>query len=244
MYRYHLVASFNKEQHACEYQIIPETSTIKVLLPMQTSNENFRYGLQTMISELQRVNIYPSESGFDAIIIGLMVYIADMKISRRKQSQDSWTREITLSIPVYDSKWMNHRNTIERMLKFLTGDIWTLEFSKREERFAISDKEEERTDKYRVASLFSGGMDSLIAAINYMEQGQATLLVSHAGEPRVRKWQTDLLQLLDENYSNVPHDNAYLWTSLSDIELPEADEDKTQRSSSFLFISIAICFLI
>lgn len=240
MNRYHLVASFNKEQHAFEYQIIPEISTIKVLLPMQTSNGNFRYGLQTMISELQRVNIYPSESGFDAIIIGLMVYIADMKISRRKQSQDSWTREITLSIPVYDSKWMNHRNTIERMLKFLTGDIWTLEFSKREERFAISDKEEERTDKYRVASLFSGGMDSLIAAINYMEQGQATLLVSHAGEPRVRKWQTDLLQLLDENYSNVPHDNAYLWTSLSDIELPEADEDKNQRSRSFLFISIAI----
>ena len=33
---------------------------------------------------IQRVNIYPSESGFDAIIIGLMVYIADMKISRRK----------------------------------------------------------------------------------------------------------------------------------------------------------------
>ena len=56
MNRYHLVASFNKEQHAFEYQIIPEISTIKVLLPMQTSNGNFRYGLQTMISELQRVN--------------------------------------------------------------------------------------------------------------------------------------------------------------------------------------------
>ena len=38
MNRYHLVASFNKEQHAFEYQIIPEISTIKVLLPMQTSN--------------------------------------------------------------------------------------------------------------------------------------------------------------------------------------------------------------
>lgn len=39
MYRYHLVASFIKEQHAFEYQIIPEISTIKVLLPMQTSND-------------------------------------------------------------------------------------------------------------------------------------------------------------------------------------------------------------
>ena len=136
-----------------------------MLLPMQTSNGNFRYGLQTMISELQRVNIYPSESGFDAIIIGLMVYIADMKISRRKQSQDSWTREITLSIPVYDSKWMNHRNTIERMLKFLTGDIWTLEFSKREERFAIRIKKSVQIN-IELRHYF-GGMDSLIAPINY-----------------------------------------------------------------------------
>ena len=86
----------------------------------------------------------------------------------------------------------------------------------------------------KIASLFSGGMDSLIAAINYMEQGQPTLLVSHAGEPRVRSWQTDLLRLLDADYPDILHENVYLWTSLGDIELPEADEDKNQRSRSFL----------
>lgn len=240
MYRYHLVASFTKEQHTIEHQIIPDISTIKVVLPMRTVNGKFRYGVQTLIADLQRINIFPSESGFDALVIGLMVYIADMKISRRKQSQDSWTREITLTIPVYNIMWIAHRETLERMLKFLTGDIWTLDFCKREENFALIEKEEQRTDKYSVASLFSGGMDSLIAAINYMEKGQATLLVSHAGEPRVRKWQTDLLKILDEDYSSIPHDNAFLWTSLSDIELPEADEDKNQRSRSFLFIAIAM----
>lgn len=240
MYRYHLVASFSKDLHTLEVENVPDLNILKVQIPMETSTGDFRYGIQTIINELQKVDIYPSESGFDAMIVGLMVYIADMKISRRKQSQDSWTREITLSIPVYNEQWQDYKMVLERMLKFLTGNIWRLEFSKREMEFAEKDKEVCCNDKYRVASLFSGGMDSLIAAINYMEQGQPTLLVSHAGEPRVRRWQTDLLQILNESYPEIPHENAYLWTSLSDIELPEADEDKNQRSRSFLFIAIAL----
>ena len=240
MYRYHLTASFRKDLHILEFEELSELSTIKVHLPMVTSAGYFRYGLQTYINELRKLDIYPSEMGFDTMIIGLMVYIADMKISRRKQSQDSWTREIMLSIPVFNDRWIEYKETLERMLKFLTGDIWILKFYKRKIKFAEEDKEKQRTDKYKIASLFSGGMDSLIAAINYMEQGQPTLFVSHAGEPRVRKWQTDLLQYLDADYPNVLHKNAYLWTRLSDIKLPEADEDKNQRSRSFLFITIAI----
>lgn len=240
MYRYHLAAAFSKDMNTLEFEKLPEISVMKVQIPMKTSTGNFRYGLQTLANELRKIDIYPSELGFDAIVIGLMVYIADMKISRKKQSQDSWTREISLFIPVYNEQWKKYKKILERMLKFLTGDIWKLEFSKRDVEFSEKDKEECRSDKYKIASLFSGGMDSLIATINYMEQGQPTLLVSHAGEPRVRRWQTDLLQILDEDYMKIPHENAYLWTSLGDIELPETDEDKNQRSRSFLFIMIAI----
>ena len=49
-----------------------------------------------------------------------------------------------------------------------------------------------------------------------------------------------LLAALDSEYSNVSHENAYLWTNLADIELPEAEKDMNQRSRSFLFITIAI----
>lgn len=240
MYRYHLFASFDKDLRTLEFEELLGSSVMKVQLPMVTSAGSFRYGLQTLVNELRKLDIYPSETGFDAVIIGLMVYIADMKISRIKQSQDSWTREITLSIPVYNDLWQMHEKVLEQMLKFLTGDIWTLRFDKRKTEFAEKAKEDQRSGKYKIASLFSGGMDSLIAAINYMEQGQPTLLVSHAGESRVRSWQTDLLKILDTNYPDIPHENAYLWTSLGDIELPEADEDKNQRSRSFLFIAIAI----
>lgn len=240
MYRYHLIASFDKDLQALKAETIQEYSTINVEIPILTSSGSFRYGLQRTIDDLRKQNIYPSEAGFDAIILGLLVYMADMKISRTSQAQDSWSREILLSVPVFDDHWSAYQRTFERMLKFLTGDLWSIEFTKRELTLAHEDKFEHRTDKYRIASLFSGGMDSLIAAINYMEQEQPTLLVSHAGESRVRHWQTDLISVLDEKYSDVPHENAYYWTNLDGVEFPEAGADLNQRSRSFLFITIAL----
>ena len=240
MYRYHLIASFDKNLHALASETNPDISTISVEIPILASNGSFRYGLQRTVDELRKQDIYPSETGFDAVIIGLLVYMADMKISRRSQAQDSWSREIILTIPVFDDKWSGHKETFERMLRFLTGDLWTIEFLKRELPLALKDKFNSRTNKYKVASLFSGGMDSLIASINYMEQKQPTLLVSHAGESRVRHWQTDLLSVLDEYYGDVPHGNAYYWTNFDGIEFPEADSDMNQRSRSFLFIAIAL----
>ena len=240
MYRYHLIASFDKDLQARKAETIQEYSTVNVQIPILTASGSFRYGLQRTIDDLRKQNIYPSEAGFDVIILGLLVYMADIKISRTSQAQDSWTREIILSVPVFDDHWSAYKRTFERMLKFLTGDLWSIEFTKRELTLAHEEKFEHRTDKYRIASLFSGGMDSLIAAINYMEQGQPTLLVSHAGESRVRHWQTDLISVLDEKYSDVPHENAYYWTNLDGVEFPEAGADLNQRSRSFLFIAIAL----
>lgn len=240
MYRYHLIASFNKDLHAITSELIQECSTFNIFIPFLTTGESFKYGLQKTIDELRKQNIYPTESGFDAIVFGILVYMADMKISRRSQAQDSWSREISLTIPVVDEKWFNYKNHFERMLKFLTGDLWTIDFVHREKRLAQEEKMGQRTDVYKSASLFSGGMDSLIASINCMEQEQPTLLVSHAGEARVRHWQTDLMSVLDEKYGDIPHGNAYYWTNLDGVEFPEAGSDLNQRSRSFLFIAIAL----
>lgn len=240
MYRYHLSASFDNNLHTIEYETISQNSTINVKIPFLNGNHSLNFGLQHTIDELKKHNIYPSEEGFDSIVFGTLVYMADVKISRQKQAQDSWSREIILTVPVYDQKWFKHKELFERMLRFLTGDLWTIEFVDRDIKLATEDKNEKRTDCYRIASLFSGGMDSLIAAINYMEQGQPTLLISHAGEPRVRNSQKNLLSFLDKQYGDIPHENAYYWTSLDNITFPEAEADKNQRSRSFLFISIAL----
>lgn len=240
MYRYHIALSFDENLHAVTSSEDRRTSTIYTKIPIRTSDGRFRYGLQCTINSLKRKNIFPSETGYDAILFGLLVYISDMRISRMKQAQDSWSREITITTPVYNIEWEKHKETFERMLKFLTGDLWTIEFTRREVKLAEEDRFCKRTDTYSVASLFSGGMDSLIASIDYMEQGQPTLLVSHAGESRVRHWQTNLLSVLDEKYVNIPHDNVYYWTNLDGVELIDGEKDKNQRSRSFLFIAIAL----
>ena len=240
MYRYHLRASFDNELKTISSEENKDISTITTDIPMRTSVGKLRYGLQSTVDDLIKQNIYPTETGFDVIFIGLMVYMADMRISRNKQAQDSWSREIQLTVPVFDARWGEYKNRFERMLKFLTGDLWVINFSERTVKLPEVDSNIERTDTYKTASLFSGGMDSLIAAINYMENKQATLLVSHAGESRVRHWQTDLLSVIDEIYGDVPHGNAYYWTNLEGVELPDAEKDMNQRSRSFLFISIAL----
>lgn len=240
MYRYHLTASFEKNLHVLESEIDHNTSTVNVQIPFLSATDSLLFGLQRTVDEFKKLGIYPSESGFDAIVMGILVYMADMKISRRDQAQDSWSREIMLTIPVCNDKWSIFRSTFERMLRFLTGDWWTIEFVTREVKLALEEKFSSRTDHYKIASLFSGGMDSLIATINFMEQKQPTLLVSHAGESRVRHWQTDILSCLDEKYTDTPHGNAYYWTNFDGVEFPEAGNDMNQRSRSFLFIAISL----
>lgn len=88
MYRYHLIASFDKDLQALKAETIQEYSTVNVEIPILTSSGSFRYGLQRAIDDLRKQNIYPSEAGFDAIILGLLVYMADMKISRINNSEN------------------------------------------------------------------------------------------------------------------------------------------------------------
>lgn len=77
--------------------------------------------------------------------------------------------------------WETQICTVERMLKFLTGDLWKIELSSRTWQFSRPDEIGEKSNKYDEVSLFSGGMDSLISTISLMEDGKNTLLISHAG---------------------------------------------------------------
>lgn len=134
--------------------------------------------------------------------------------------------------------WERQQQTIERMLKFLTGDIWKVRFLPRDIVFSQTEKEKSR--EYESISLFSGGMDSLISTINQMEFGHNTLLAAHAAEGLVKKSQTDIISKLNEYYPEIKHTLIDLWTSIPRDIIAEGGEDNTTRSRSFLFISYAV----
>lgn len=217
-----------------------EEGTVIVDVPM-LSGGKLKYGLEKVKSELYKEGVYPSEIGFDIMSLSTMVYLADTRIERATHGQDSWTREIQLEIPVSDTElWRSQEYTIERMLKFLTGDIWKINFTSRAWRFSVSEKMGKKSNKYDTVSLFSGGMDSLISTIDLMESKKNILLISHAGEGLTKNAQENIVNKFDELYPEILHTWMNLWMVFPNNYIPDGGNDNNTRSRSFLFIGFGI----
>ncbi len=111
---------------------------------------------------IDRIDVCPQAK--DLLRVCMAVVAADHAVHRR-DAQDGWTREIELEIPVEDSSlWTSHSSSIEKMLKFLTGDLWILHF-KRARASLGQDQHEARYLPGNTVSLLSGGADSLVGAL-------------------------------------------------------------------------------
>lgn len=239
MNKYKLCAKYDIEE--ISYQRLNDLIIVDV--PMLESNK-LKYGLNHIKNILFKSDIFPTELAFDMITLSTMVYMADTRISRIEHGQDSWTREISIELPVNNKiLWNNQIPLIERMLRFLTGDIWNVSFVDRTYRFELKDKDTPKTSIYDKVSLFSGGMDSLISTINLMEEKKNTLLISHAGDGYTKNAQTNILKSFDEIYPEILHNRMDLWMSFPDCYIPEGKNDSNTRSRSFLFIGFGIFVL-
>jgi len=235
MAAYSLIADFSNHESSCKMH---ESKTI-VKVPFLDEGGTLCYGIGNALLGLHKKGIYPTEEGIDYLCLAGLVYLADTRISRRRHSQDSWTREIDLTLPVfYPEKWNNSAALFARMLDFLTGDRWTISFSKR--NISLAPKRTSKYGAFDVATLYSGGMDSLIGTINNLEQGKKIALVSHAGDPYTRNIQTDLLKQFKENYSETMPEYLKLWMAYSKAAIPNGGVENTTRSRSFLFIAYGI----
>jgi hypothetical protein len=55
-----------------------------------------------IIRNLGRLGVHPSEVGVDVLVLAAMVHAADTRINRVQTSQDAWTRELGICVPVSD----------------------------------------------------------------------------------------------------------------------------------------------
>ncbi len=121
----------------------------------------------------------------DFLLLAAAVYSLD-KLILRTQAADGWTRNFTLVLPVSDvNMWEAVKSDLTSCLSFLTGDNWEIDFMQqgatpirpvyRRRRRVVPRPTGE------VVCLFSGGLDSLIGAIDWLEQNRPRriLLVGH-----------------------------------------------------------------
>lgn len=218
-----------------------ETTTEVRLL---TSTRRLDHGVGQALFDLNRLNVFPTELGLDLALVAEMVHAADTRISRASESQDSWTREIRLAIPVSDAAlWTSAAPILNRLLDFLTGDRWTVFFRHRPTAAAtLVTPVPARLigPPFDGVALFSGGMDSLIGAIDTLNAGGAPLLVSHAGEGAVSKSQDDCFEALRAKHPSRPFDRLRVWMNFKDGLVGGVGSENTTRGRSFLFFALGV----
>lgn len=202
------------------------------------------HGIGNALRDLKALNLAPSEIGVDLLILAAHVHAADTRLSRKTESKDAWTREIRLVVPVSNlARWTAVSPILNRMLNFLTGDRWVVGFRARPNafsQFAPIRSHPLLPLPYDGVSLFSGGADSLIGAIDSLQAGESPLLVSHAGEGIVSKSQDDCFDALQIAYPSSAVERLRVWMAFKSELFDGVASEDTTRGRSFLFFSLGI----
>ncbi|MGF1779852.1 Qat anti-phage system QueC-like protein QatC [Vibrio fluvialis] len=215
----------------------------RTLLQLVSGNNHLDHGIGHALSSLNKLGVYPSEIGLDLLVLAAMVHAADTRISREQQSQDSWTREIRLVVPVSNpDKWNSARPVLKRMLNFLTGDLWEFGFRKRLLKFQsiVKQAEGDIPPPYDTLSLFSGGLDSLIGTIDLLENGKTPLLISHSGDGAASDAQNTLFLGLKDHYKENSFERLRVNMSFKEGLVEGVGSDKNTRGRSFLFFTLGV----
>jgi hypothetical protein len=218
-----------------------ETGTEISLL---SAHNKLEHGIGAALDELLKMGVFPSVMGVDLLVFAAHVQAADTRISRYTESQDSWTREIRLVVPVSDVEvWTKAASVIKRALDFLTGDLWTIEFRSKPEpmpNVIPTGTLPLQGIPFDEVSLFSGGLDSLIGAIDMLEGGKTPLLISHAGDGTTSGAQAECYKTLKEQYATTQFDRLRLWMDMGEVEVVGSKHEMTTRGRSFLFFAAGI----
>lgn len=192
----------------------------------------------------------PPRAAADLLLLGASVYCAD-KTTLRRGTSDSWTRDITIRLPVGNTAtWRTA--LFESALQFVTGDLWTIQ-SYGSRRHPLAGVTGIHAADPRVGlgvdgvCLFSGGLDSLCGVIDLLESApeQRLCLLSHHEAGQASTAQQLLFDELIGHYGTERITSRRLFlrpapaNSHQARPLPKPRENTT-RSRSVLFLSAAL----
>lgn len=186
-------------------------------------------------------NFFQTEA-LDLFYISLMVYFADRKVLRTDYI-DNWTRGFKLYIPVLNlEKWNQNKQLLEKMISYLSGDIWKFEFRTRslnkiETKISTTIDKKYKDKKFNPDAfcMLSGGLDSFIGAIDLLTHNRNIGFVGHYGGGKgVKPFQDKINELLKIEYG--VSGNQFFNFHAAPLK---GIEDST-RTRSFLFFAHAI----
>ncbi|TGQ13577.1 Qat anti-phage system QueC-like protein QatC [Mesorhizobium sp. M00.F.Ca.ET.217.01.1.1] len=204
--------------------------------------QRLEYGLGSALDFLKARDLKPSEVAVDLMILAALVNAADTRVSRVRNSQNGWTREIDLIVPVSDrALWTAQAGALGEMLRFLTGDYWRIFFRQRPSgpNQIAATPTRLPLQQFDEVCLFSGGLDSLIGAIDLIAGGRKPLLVSHWYDAETSKAQKAVWSKLEGRYSNAGVKVMRTRLGFDRYQVQTGEIENTQRGRSFVFFALA-----
>lgn len=129
-----------------------------------------------ILRDVEMAGICPDVRTWDFATFALAVSAADLAVPRAP-SADGWTRVIELSVALVDPEpFARIVPALQEMLRFLTGDFWHLSFDTGGTSAPVSTAP--KSFEADCVSLLSGGVDSLVGAIDLTHQARRPLFVS------------------------------------------------------------------
>ena len=190
--------------------------------------ENIGYFGSTLTRDIRRAGLRPSEKIWDFNTIALSVAAADNSLTR-KDSADGWTRQIDLTVHLCNPNvWEPAKRDLEKTLRFLTGDFWTLTFKGN----GVTPPSAKRLKRFDCdcVSLLSGGVDSLAGAIDIVADNHKPIFISQVvrGDAKTQR---------DYAKKIRPESVHFQWSHK--IHPPKGESEGSTRGRSIIFFAFA-----
>ena len=233
MRRFSLIGHLGPDEKASVKPIQSDSAAFEI--DFLDGERRMRFGIGQMFDQVASLGLRPREGAIDLVLLAALVNAGDTRVSRSINTQDGWTREIDLYVPVSAPEiWNREGQRIEALLKFLTGDRWRVFFRVRPARTATLAVEPKclAIDGLTEVSLLSGGLDSLVGAIDLLAKGGRPLFVSHYWDAETAKAQSLLLDELKKHFSGGGVESLRVRLGFDRRHLGTGETEATQRGRS------------
>lgn len=207
----------------------PGPHDLRYVLFSRTSDRTCGIVGATILAVIRKLGLQPVPRAWDLLSIALSVVAADESCSR-SSTADGWSRDIDLTIAVQDPAfWMQHKTQLENALRFLTTDRWGLSFIgggvlPKPPTGMVARQED-------MVCLLSGGLDSLIGALDLQSSGRRPLLVSQIAKGN-KNFQQVLGRIIGGNRLHLQLNH--------NASPPSGFSERSQRARSIIFIAYGV----
>lgn len=206
-----------------------------------------RFGINELLGGLKKQGKKPDPQALELVLVALAVWLADTRLSRQQFSEDNWTRNIEIVIPVRNpGLWNGCTSLLNRVLGALSGDIWSVTFYQATPQLiAYVDTACANTvvsAEAPAVALFSGGLDSFTGAIDALAREEVRPVFVSQTDGGNSSTVNELAELLQQDDGHAI--DLFRWAVSSQAtDLGSGFSgggELTMRARSFLFFAASV----